>query len=288
MRRRRLAVALLQIVLVICIAIQPTPRPLGGHPPRSGDRGRRPCRAGGGVGGGEEGGGKRRGGGGPPRRRGDGKKLRERARGGGITRRRAGERQRRRLGLPDRRLHGGRAGHGAGRGVPQELLDRCFEQHLQPIIRVATRFDVETETWSRPGRRRRALAGVPGEGALADEARLGDRRQRAEPRARVGRRGRLGQLRRVPRALPGRVRRFRAVPGGQRAAGRLERHRAADDAGRLRVPGRDGGGRAGHLRRGSRAGPPTRTACRTTATTCATPTGRTRPSWRRSGATCRS
>ena len=32
----------------------------------------------------------------------------------------------------------------------QELLDRCFEQHLQPIIRVSTRFDVETETWSRP------------------------------------------------------------------------------------------------------------------------------------------
>ena len=32
----------------------------------------------------------------------------------------------------------------------QQLLDRCFEQHLQPIIRVATRFDAETETWSRP------------------------------------------------------------------------------------------------------------------------------------------
>ena len=32
----------------------------------------------------------------------------------------------------------------------QALLDRCYEQHLQPIIRVATRFDVETETWSRP------------------------------------------------------------------------------------------------------------------------------------------
>ena len=32
----------------------------------------------------------------------------------------------------------------------QQLLDRCFEQHLQPIIRVATRFDVGTETWSRP------------------------------------------------------------------------------------------------------------------------------------------
>ncbi|MCC7371288.1 MAG: SH3 domain-containing protein [Chloroflexi bacterium] len=32
----------------------------------------------------------------------------------------------------------------------QELLDRCYENHLQPIIRVATRFDVEAETWSRP------------------------------------------------------------------------------------------------------------------------------------------
>ena len=32
----------------------------------------------------------------------------------------------------------------------QELLDRCYEAHLQPIIRVATRFDVETEMWSRP------------------------------------------------------------------------------------------------------------------------------------------
>jgi hypothetical protein len=37
-----------------------------------------------------------------------------------------------------------------GEQLLQELLDRCYEQHLQPIIRVATRFDVETETWSRP------------------------------------------------------------------------------------------------------------------------------------------
>jgi hypothetical protein len=37
-----------------------------------------------------------------------------------------------------------------GEQLLQELLDRCFEQHLQPIIRVATRFDVEMETWSRP------------------------------------------------------------------------------------------------------------------------------------------
>jgi hypothetical protein len=39
---------------------------------------------------------------------------------------------------------------GNGEQFLQELLDRCFEQHLQPIVRVATRFDVETETWSRP------------------------------------------------------------------------------------------------------------------------------------------
>jgi hypothetical protein len=32
----------------------------------------------------------------------------------------------------------------------RELLDRCYEFHLQPIIRVATRFDPGTETWSRP------------------------------------------------------------------------------------------------------------------------------------------
>jgi len=37
-----------------------------------------------------------------------------------------------------------------GEALLQELLDRCYEQHLQPIIRVATRFDAETETWSRP------------------------------------------------------------------------------------------------------------------------------------------
>jgi Bacterial SH3 domain len=37
-----------------------------------------------------------------------------------------------------------------GDALLQQLLDRCYEQHLQPIIRVATRFDVETETWSRP------------------------------------------------------------------------------------------------------------------------------------------
>ena len=38
----------------------------------------------------------------------------------------------------------------AGEQSLQELLDRCYEQHLQPIIRVATHFDVNTETWSRP------------------------------------------------------------------------------------------------------------------------------------------
>jgi Bacterial SH3 domain len=37
-----------------------------------------------------------------------------------------------------------------GEALLQQLLDRCFEQHLQPIIRVTTRFDVRTETWSRP------------------------------------------------------------------------------------------------------------------------------------------
>ena len=37
-----------------------------------------------------------------------------------------------------------------GEALLQQLLDRCFEQHLQPIIRVSTRFDIETETWSRP------------------------------------------------------------------------------------------------------------------------------------------
>jgi hypothetical protein len=38
----------------------------------------------------------------------------------------------------------------SGEQLLQELLDRCYEQHLQPIVRVATEFDVETETWSRP------------------------------------------------------------------------------------------------------------------------------------------
>ena len=38
----------------------------------------------------------------------------------------------------------------SGERLLQELLDRCYEQHLQPIIRVATTFDVEAEVWSRP------------------------------------------------------------------------------------------------------------------------------------------
>src|SRR3954447_25024189 len=32
----------------------------------------------------------------------------------------------------------------------QQFLDRCYEQHLQPIIRVATRFDEYAGIWSRP------------------------------------------------------------------------------------------------------------------------------------------
>ncbi len=32
----------------------------------------------------------------------------------------------------------------------QQLLDRCFEARLQPIVRVATRFDEETGIWDRP------------------------------------------------------------------------------------------------------------------------------------------
>ena len=37
-----------------------------------------------------------------------------------------------------------------GEQLLRELLDRCYEYHLQPIIRVATHFDVDAETWSRP------------------------------------------------------------------------------------------------------------------------------------------
>ena len=32
----------------------------------------------------------------------------------------------------------------------QQFLDRCYERHLQPIIRVSTRFDLGSEFWSRP------------------------------------------------------------------------------------------------------------------------------------------
>jgi hypothetical protein len=32
----------------------------------------------------------------------------------------------------------------------QQLLDRCFEARLQPIVRVATRFDEATGIWDRP------------------------------------------------------------------------------------------------------------------------------------------
>jgi len=39
---------------------------------------------------------------------------------------------------------------GSGDQLLQDLLDRCFESHLQPIIRLATRFDEAAETWSRP------------------------------------------------------------------------------------------------------------------------------------------
>ncbi|MGE3269706.1 MAG: SH3 domain-containing protein [Chloroflexota bacterium] len=38
----------------------------------------------------------------------------------------------------------------SGELLLQQLLDRCYEYHLQPIIRVSTRFDVGSETWSRP------------------------------------------------------------------------------------------------------------------------------------------
>jgi len=37
-----------------------------------------------------------------------------------------------------------------GEQLLQELLDRCYESRLQPIIRVSTRFDENTEMWSRP------------------------------------------------------------------------------------------------------------------------------------------
>lgn len=37
-----------------------------------------------------------------------------------------------------------------GEQLLQELLDRCYESHLQPIIRVATNFNPDTEMWSRP------------------------------------------------------------------------------------------------------------------------------------------
>jgi hypothetical protein len=39
---------------------------------------------------------------------------------------------------------------GQGEQLLQALLDRCYESHLQPIIRVATQFDIGTEIWSRP------------------------------------------------------------------------------------------------------------------------------------------
>jgi hypothetical protein len=32
----------------------------------------------------------------------------------------------------------------------QQFLDRCYEQHLQPIIRVSTRFDPTVQAWTRP------------------------------------------------------------------------------------------------------------------------------------------
>jgi hypothetical protein len=37
-----------------------------------------------------------------------------------------------------------------GEQLLQDLLDRCYEYHLQPIVRVSTRYDEDTETWSRP------------------------------------------------------------------------------------------------------------------------------------------
>ena len=39
---------------------------------------------------------------------------------------------------------------GLRRTTLQQLLDRCFEARLQPIVRVATRFDEETGIWDRP------------------------------------------------------------------------------------------------------------------------------------------
>jgi hypothetical protein len=38
----------------------------------------------------------------------------------------------------------------AGEFLLRQFVDRCFEQHLQPIVRVATRFDTDPDVWSRP------------------------------------------------------------------------------------------------------------------------------------------
>src|SRR5215212_4550865 len=39
---------------------------------------------------------------------------------------------------------------GAGDLFLRQFVDRCFEYHLRPIVRVATRFDVGSGTWTRP------------------------------------------------------------------------------------------------------------------------------------------
>src|SRR5688572_1445991 len=166
MRRRRLAMTLLQLVLVICIAIQPTSgiwaesladddaETEAGGPFERGD-GAAPVREGPGASGGL----------GAPR---PGPVAPQQAAdpgGNNIIGLNVARLRRDRYIWAAAELvnaNGGDWGYltvvftaaerdtAQGEVFLQQLLDRCFEQHLQPIIRVATRFDTETETWSRP------------------------------------------------------------------------------------------------------------------------------------------
>ena len=165
MRQRRLATTLLQFVLVICIVIQPTagtsaeiladdPETEAGGPAEH-ESGAGPVRQGSGAAGGP---GASRPGAGAPHQAGA-------PSGNNIIGLNVARLRRDRYIWAAAELvnaNGGDWGYltvvftaaerdtAQGEVFLQQLLDRCFEQHLQPIIRVATRFDVETETWSRP------------------------------------------------------------------------------------------------------------------------------------------
>ena len=180
----------------------------------------------------------------------------------------------------------------------QIFLDACFEYEIQPIVRVATRFDPRSSSygveavkgswvrpdWDEPKRWREYFekARWPTERVwiiAGNEPNLGREWGGAVDAA---------GLRPVSRPLHRRLRRLASLQGRQRAARHLERHRPAEHAGRDGVPRRDGRQPCPGISSGCPPGPRTLTACRPPGRGPGTPTSGTRPNWTGSAARCRS